>query len=192
VVVRVDGIEEWSPVEAAGLSAGAGILGLGEYNGVRVSGRPVNIFVSYAREDERFLLQLRRALVLMRREKLINVWYDGKVWPGSEISNCIFERMLAADVFLPLLSPDFMESDFCYRQEMQIAIDRHKNGESIVVPIVIRPIEWETSPLGGLHALPRDAKPITRWPNRDLAWEDVARRLRRLVTAMTNGGGGAA
>jgi hypothetical protein len=58
---------------------------------------------------------------------------------------------------------------------MKAAINAHKLGKGIAIPIMVRPVaNWEKSELGVLQALPRDAKPVVTWESRDLAWADVA------------------
>ena len=54
-------------------------------------------------------------------------------------------------------------------------------GTCVVVPIVLKPVDWKTTPFGKLKALPRDAKPVTEWENQDAAWANVAEGVRRLV-----------
>jgi len=57
---------------------------------------------------------------------------------------------------------------------MKRAIERHEQGVARVIPVILRPLYWHSSPFSKLHALPRSAKPITTWRNRDAAWLDVA------------------
>jgi hypothetical protein len=42
---------------------------------------------------------------------------------------------------------------------MKKALERHDNGEAIVVPIILRPCDWQSAPFGRLVALPKDGKP---------------------------------
>ena len=69
-----------------------------------------------------------------------------------------------------LISPDFMDSDYCYGKEMQRALARHEAGTCRVIPILLHPVYREVAPFSKLQMLPTDAKPITRWPDRDDAF----------------------
>src|SRR6185295_11964315 len=80
-----------------------------------------------------------------------------------------------------LVSPDFIASDYCWGKEMQCAMDRHTSGSAVVIPIILRPVDWHTAPFGTLLALPRDGKPVTTWTNRDDAYLDVAQGLREIA-----------
>lgn len=68
---------------------------------------------------------------------------------------------------------------------MSRALDRHRAGSATVVPIIVRPADWQHGPLGSLQALPADGRPVSRWPDRDQAWLNVTQGLRRLVAGMT-------
>jgi len=41
-------------------------------------------------------------------------------------------------------------------------------------------------PFGRLQALPKDARPITRWQDRDEAWLDVVKGIRRAVGELSH------
>src|SRR5437588_12184082 len=86
-----------------------------------------------------------------------------------------------ADVNLLLVSPDFIQSDYCYGKEMQQAIDRHSAKEAKVIPILLRSVDWTDTPFKHLQVLPTNARPITLWSDYDAAFEDVARGIRRVV-----------
>lgn len=112
------------------------------------------------------------------RESVIEIWHDRRIDAGDEWSSVIEDRMRTADVFLMLVSPDFFVSDYCYGKEMSVALERHDAGEALIVPIVVRPVDWKRSPLGRFQALPKDAIPITTWDNRDLGLLSVAEGIR--------------
>jgi len=80
-----------------------------------------------------------------------------------------------------LLSAPFFASDYCYNTEMPRALARHAAGEARVVPVILRPVDGWRDILGTLQALPTDGKPVMRWDDRDEAFADVARGLRRAI-----------
>jgi hypothetical protein len=85
---------------------------------------------------------------------------------------------------LLLVSADFVASDYCYDIETKRALERLARGEIMVIPIILRPTDWAGAPFARLQALPRDAKPVTKWENRDDAWLDVVHGLRAAVTKL--------
>jgi len=140
------------------------------------------MFVSYSRKDKRYRQQLDIILVPLRRNKLISVWHDRVILPGQEWDPEIDKHLESADIVLVLVSPDFLASEYAYGREMSRALERHMSGEAIVVPIILRPSDWQHGPLAALQALPSDGRPISSWPNRDEAWLDVVKGLRRLIS----------
>ncbi|MEI6003520.1 hypothetical protein H3V53_42620, partial [Paraburkholderia bengalensis] len=80
-----------------------------------------------------------------------------------------------------------MNSEYCYSVEMQRAMERHQAGSAIVVPIIVRLCDWTSSLLGGLKALPKDGKPVIKWPTLDDAFVDVVQSLRKLLAGQTGG-----
>jgi internalin A len=64
---------------------------------------------------------------------------------------------------------------------MGIALLRHEKKEAVVIPIIIRAVDWTDAPIGKLLALPTDGKAVDSWSNRDEAWENVSQRIKRVV-----------
>ena len=79
---------------------------------------------------------------------------------------------------MPPERSDFLASDYCYDVEVKRAMERHDAGEARVIPVILRPVDWKGAPFGKLQALPRDARPVTEWPNRDQAFLDIAQGIR--------------
>jgi hypothetical protein len=64
---------------------------------------------------------------------------------------------------------------------MKRAIERHERGEARVIPIIVRPAYWKRTPLSKLQALPRNARAITEWSNRDKAWLNVVEGIEKAI-----------
>jgi hypothetical protein len=66
----------------------------------------------------------------------------------------IDKHLKTAQIIFLLVSPDFMDSDYCYGIEMKRAIERHELREASVIFVILRPIYWQGAPFGKLQALP--------------------------------------
>jgi hypothetical protein len=141
-------------------------------------------FVSYCHVDEQYRAELEKHLSLLKRQGLIDVWSDHRIPPGGDIDTHISAELDAADLIILLVSSDFIASEYCYGTEMKRALELHQTGSAKVVPIIVRPCDWTTSPLGRLKALPNDAKPVVKWPTLDDAFVDVVQALRKLLSAV--------
>lgn len=142
---------------------------------------PVRIFYSYAHADEVLRIELEKHVSGLRRENLIIEWHDRLITAGADWEDAIDTHLDTASLILLLVSPDFLASDYCYGIEMQRALERHARGEAVVIPIILRPVDWQTAPFAHLQCLPRNGKPVTTWENRDEAFLDVAKGIRTAI-----------
>ena len=117
----------------------------------------------------------------MEREELIVQWYDRKISAGKDFKQEILLHIDTSDILLALISPSFMSSDYCNDIELRRALDKHIFGEIRVIPIILRPVNWQKTPLGELQALPRNGKPIIKWKPTDDGWKSVAEGIRQVV-----------
>lgn len=122
---------------------------------------------------------------MLRRDGLISAWYDRDIKAGGVIDDEVSAQLERCDLFLALVSPDFLNSSYCYEREMTRAIERHEAGEMRIVPIIVEPCDWRSSPLERFKVLPRDGRPITEWTNQNNAFVDVVTELRRLAEGET-------
>lgn len=143
--------------------------------------QPLEVFFSYAHEDEELLGKLNNHLSLLRRQAHIAQWNDREMEAGADWKKEIDEHINSAQIILLLVSDAFIASDYCYGVEMERALERHANGEARVIPIILSPVDWETSPLNVLKALPKDGKAVTTWENRDEAFKDIAQGIRKVI-----------
>src|SRR5450755_4665357 len=145
---------------------------------------PVTMFLSYAHEDESLRSELEKHLSLLQRQGLVSTWQDRRIMAGTDWAEAIDEHLNSASIILLLISADFLASDYCYGVEMQRALDRDKAGQARVIPIIVRPCDKKGAPFAHLQALPKDARAITAWNNRDEAWTDVIAGIRRVIEAL--------
>ena len=111
---------------------------------------PLNLFYSYAHEDEVFRRRLDSHLSLLQRQGLIHAWHDRKIGAGTEWKKQIDAQLRSADVVLLLVSADFLGSGYCFDVELKWALDRHATGELTVVPVIVRPVDWAGAPFTSL------------------------------------------
>ena len=127
----------------------------------QASRRPVKVFISYAHKDAEIASALEKHLSVLSRMGEVQSWYDRHIEPGMPWKDAVDEHLNSSDIILLLVSADFLASDYCYSIEMHRALERHDAGEAVVVPIIVRPVDWSAAPFSMLQVLPRDGKPIT-------------------------------
>jgi hypothetical protein len=146
--------------------------------------KAIEVFYSYAREDEDLRDKLINHLSILRRQGLIKEWYDRQILPGTARAREIDSHLNTASIILLLVSADFIASNYCYDVEMARAMERHYANNACVIPIILRPVDWQQAPFAELQALPTDAKPITTWPNCDEAFLNVVKGIRQAIEQM--------
>jgi hypothetical protein len=143
-----------------------------------VSGK-VRIFCSYAHEDAGLQDQLRKHLGVL--QELIESWYDRDIHPGDRWEDAISEQLERADIILLLVSVDFLSSRYCMGVELARALERAGRNEAVVIPVLLRPVDCDNAPFRHLQFLPSDRRPVVKWGDRDDAFLDIERGVRRVV-----------
>lgn len=151
----------------------------------------LSCFISYSHKDKRKRERLQTHLAVLRDEGLIRDWCDRDILAGDDIDQEILQKLESCDLFLALVSADYLDSPEC-KKEMTRALERHDAGEMRVVPIIIGPCDWENSPLRKgldgkqnlkvLKVLPEDANEVSKRED-EKAFANVAKELRRILTA---------
>ena len=130
------------------------------------------------------LEQLEHHLGMLQRGGAITTWHRRQITAGSDWKIELDQHLNTASLILLLISPDFLASDYLYGVELQRAMQRHDNHEARVIPIVVRPCDWEGAPFARLQVIPRNGKAITVWRNRDEAFTNVAKEIRAALETM--------
>ena len=60
----------------------------------------VEVFCSYAHEDEAWLRKLKTHLSLLKRQGLISLWYDRLIAPGTDWAQAIDTHLEGASIIL--------------------------------------------------------------------------------------------
>ncbi len=139
------------------------------------------LFFSYSHKDESVRDELETHLVMLKRQGVIDTWHDRRIVAGDEFDGQISERLESADIILLLVSPYFLASNYCYDVELTRAMERHDNGAARVIPVILDPCDWHSTPFGKLLAMPKDGKPISKFPNMHDAFLEVTNAVRRAV-----------
>ena len=141
----------------------------------------IKIFISYSHADQELHKKLEDHLSVLKYSGEITIWQDQEIPPGANWEDQIDTHLNGADMILLLISASFIASNYCWNKEVQAALQRHKAGTVRVIPIILKPVHWQNTPLGQLQALPTGAKPVTQWNDHDAAFEDVVRGIQGIV-----------
>ncbi len=125
----------------------------------------VRIFISYAKQDEDYLKDLKRHLEPLVKERMCEVYTDEKITPGKKWDKFTTDAFERSHIILFLISADFVSSWY-HNGEMQHAIERYRRGQAMIIPIIVRPADWQSLPINRYNTLPKDGIPISSWEER--------------------------
>ena len=146
---------------------------------IRRDTRCVEVILFYlSHADEGLRNQLEKHLSALKHQGLLETWHDRRITVGQVFNAEIDAHLEAAEVILLLISSDFLASDYCYKREMARAMERHEARDAIVIPVILRPCDWQDTPFGKLMAAPKDGLAVTKWPDIDDAFLDVVTAIK--------------
>ena len=89
-----------------------------------------------------------------------------------------------ADIVLPIVSIDYLNSAGSTGAEMDAALERNRQRINRVIPIIARPCLWDATPFAGLQVLPPQARAISSSPWEEETLVDVVRGVRAVAEQM--------
>ncbi len=136
---------------------------------------PVRVFFSYAHENGEALDEIQMRLAAYVRSGLLKLRDDQKFIPSDRLSDRIRTEITEADIVVLLVSPHFVDSYYCYDQELKFALEMNKEKNTRILPVIIE----DTRGLNDLEIsefifIPSDGTPLNKSANRTKALNDIA------------------
>jgi hypothetical protein len=142
----------------------------------------VKVFISFAPSDQDLCRNLRDHLSLLVRLRMIVLNHEEVLTPDihqwEEKASVAFQE---AQVILLLVSAPFLASHQAWKEVIEPALDRHRQGSIRLIPIILRPMDCKGNPLEKLWSLPTDGRPVIEWEHIDTPLTEVSEGLRKVV-----------
>lgn len=113
---------------------------------------PVLLVYSFAPADAAFREQLSMHLSPLVQNGVLTEWYEQLIPPGADVARERQKAWQSADILLLLLSADYFASGAFDQQEMRQALERHRSGQVRLVPLLLRPCNWQATFLADLQS----------------------------------------
>lgn len=139
----------------------------------------MHAFISYAHADQKHLDRLHAHMAMLIRDGVIEAWSDHLIAPGAQLGAEIDRSLERSGLFIALVSPDYLFSKYCYEREFTRALELAAGDRLRIVPVIVEPCEWLSSPLSKFLAVPKDGKAISEWTNANVAYLDAVKGIRR-------------
>ena len=122
--------------------------------------RSVRMFMSYSHENAAWSKRLVPVLKVKAGVDGLQAWHDTEIKAGDRWDKEIRDELERMDIFLCLVSYEFLASGYIQKVELRRAKARHKKGEIEVVPVVLYPMDLKNDCefLYGLKPLPEWGK----------------------------------
>lgn len=142
----------------------------------------LKVFFLYAKTDKRLAEILMHYLTPLVKMRKVDIYDGSDVIAGKEWDLETKENFNQSDIFIALISPDFVASDFCYEDDLKMVIEKHNNKHAIMLPILVKLTPfWKDLVIGKLDYLPIDGKPISQWKNEEEALFDVTKYIKKMI-----------
>jgi len=158
---------------------------------------PKKVFVSYSHQNTGWLNKLRIHLSGLKHSGLIDDWTDQEILAGEKWDKKIKENMGQADVFICILSADFVASDYIWNTELKTIFEGMKNRKAKAIFIYAEPFDLgsikgakisddlsETSILD-FEIIPKDEsghlKAAALWQNENQALTTIVKKIREAI-----------
>jgi hypothetical protein len=136
---------------------------------------PLEVYTAYAQDDERYFKKMREQLDILQRQGWPISCHESEIiystaWQRSN-------HLATANLILLLVSTAFLSSDFCYCDQMFVAVERHRTEKlCCVIPIILHPVHHlllERIPFGNLDFLPAKGKALSTLKDPRKAYTDI-------------------
>ena len=144
--------------------------------------QPVQVFISYAREDQAAAEVLGSHLAALRHSRLA-VWTDQSIEPGEKWDEKIRDAIETADIGIYLVSNWFLSSDYCIGVEWKRALERQEDGSMKLLPVILNTCHWKAL-VGDLQVLPSGGEPVSRHADQNEAFYIIVDEVMRLAQAI--------
>lgn len=138
---------------------------------------PSKVAVSYAHADTPLMKSFTGAMAQAERQGMVEAWDDRWILAGSDWRAEIDRRFREARIVVLLVSEDFLKSHFCMQVEVPLVIERAARGEALLVPVIVRPCDWQASVLAQRQVVLPNGRPVVANGNREQAWRIVLHEL---------------
>ncbi len=144
------------------------------------------VFISYSRNDKRWLDDLRVHLSFLEKEHNFSIWDDNKIKAGDDWQAEITRSIHSARVALLLVSAHFISSDFIFREELPRLLEAAEKDGASIFPIIAGHCMFPEIPsLARFQAFNPPSRPLTDMSDgeRDALFVRVTREVRNVLNA---------
>lgn len=139
------------------------------------------LYISFVNEDLTAFKKFRKHLSLLEQQGMVEIWSKEDLRPGLSESAEMKRQLNQADIILFLVSIELLTNPDTRKIELKVALERVKEDNTPVVPVLYRRCTWSLTPLGQFAPSPKNGKFINLWEDEDDAWTTVVEEIHELL-----------
>lgn len=138
-----------------------------------------SVFVSYAREDAKWLEKLRVHLKPLQRDDAVVVWDDTQIKAGENWKVRIAAALKSAKVAILFVSAEFLASDFIHASELPPLLAAADQEGAQILPVIVGHSRFEKTGLADYQAVNALSEPLRGMApsDEDLVFVKLADRI---------------
>lgn len=151
------------------------------------------VFISYAHADAEMAREFRNHMNILEEDQRLNIWMDsditvGQRWDqmvsGMQWKQAVNAKIASSDIFILLLSPNFLASHYLHDLELPAIRQRVDTAGGSIIPVLLRPCDWQLIALDR-QVTPTDnvgrVKAISRWASKAKGYARVMAQIGRAM-----------
>ena len=120
------------------------------------------VFISYSHTDEAWKDRLVTHLRVLEKKGCLTTWDDRRIGGGDDWYAEIQQAMDAACIIVPMISANFLTSDFILNVEVTAMLERKRKAGVRIMPLIVKPCAWNSvNWLKKIQARPKDGRPLS-------------------------------
>jgi hypothetical protein len=138
------------------------------------------VFFSYSHKDKVWLDRLLVFLRPLEREGKLDLWDDRRIIPGMKWRHEIDAALSECRIAIPLISSDFLASDFILDEELPKMLQAAESDGVLVMPVILRPSRFlRAGIISEFQSVNPPSSPLSRL--RRPQWEQIFAEFADLI-----------
>ena len=143
--------------------------------------RPLRVFLSYSHDDKTRITIFRNNLIALKNDGYITFWDDPNIKPDMDWRPEIDRELEAMDVFVGLLTTNFVASKFIQRVEFKRAMERRKEKTAQMWLVLVDDRRIEGTKYEGIQVLKPGGKAVSLHKSLRAGFDVAEKELHHLV-----------
>lgn len=148
------------------------------YKNKRSKGIKIKMFLSYSNKDIEYAEEIMAHLSILKSFFDLEIWSAKNIKAGDNWKDSIQNEIKDSDVFLFLISSDFLASHYV---DDEISFIQKIKSNNPIIPILLKPSFFSTSKLYNYNALPQGAKPISEFNEPNLVYKEITDSIKVVI-----------